>query len=68
MRTILATGNVLLDSRSGVDAVRKKAEKALRDGQSPKALKGLASSDFTSRVTGDANVNARSAEFLGLKG
>ncbi len=32
VRTILATGNVLLDSRSGVDAVRKKAEKALRDG------------------------------------
>jgi uncharacterized protein (DUF1697 family) len=29
--TILASGNVLLDSRSGVDAVRKKAEKALRD-------------------------------------
>jgi uncharacterized protein (DUF1697 family) len=32
VRTILASGNVLLDSRSGVDAVRKKAEKALRDG------------------------------------
>jgi uncharacterized protein (DUF1697 family) len=32
VRTILATGNILLDSRSGVDAVRKKAEKALRDG------------------------------------
>ena len=31
VRTILATGNVLLDSRSKVDAVRKKAEKALRD-------------------------------------
>jgi uncharacterized protein (DUF1697 family) len=31
VKTILATGNVLLDSRSGVDAVRKKAEKALRD-------------------------------------
>ena len=31
VRTILASGNVLLDSRSGVDAVRKKAEKALRD-------------------------------------
>jgi uncharacterized protein (DUF1697 family) len=31
VRTILATGNVLLDSRAGVDAVRKKAEKALRD-------------------------------------
>ena len=31
VRTVLATGNVLLDSRSGVDAVRKKAEKALRD-------------------------------------
>ena len=32
VRTILATGNILLDSRSGVDGVRKKAEKALRDG------------------------------------
>jgi uncharacterized protein (DUF1697 family) len=32
VQTILASGNVLLESRSGVDAVRKKAEKALRDG------------------------------------
>jgi uncharacterized protein (DUF1697 family) len=31
VRTILASGNVLLESRSGVDAVRKKAENALRD-------------------------------------
>jgi uncharacterized protein (DUF1697 family) len=31
VRTILASGNVLLESRSGVDAVGKKAEKALRD-------------------------------------
>lgn len=31
VRTILASGNVLLDSRSGVGAVRTKAEKALRD-------------------------------------
>jgi uncharacterized protein (DUF1697 family) len=31
VRTILASGNVLLDSRSGVDTVRKKAEQALRD-------------------------------------
>jgi uncharacterized protein (DUF1697 family) len=31
VRTILASGNVLLESRSGVDAVRKKTEKALRD-------------------------------------
>lgn len=30
VRTILATGNVLLDSSSGVNAVRKKAETALR--------------------------------------
>ncbi|GFG55374.1 pyridoxamine 5-phosphate oxidase [Mycolicibacterium agri] len=30
VKTILASGNVLLDSRSGVDAVRKKAEQALR--------------------------------------
>jgi len=31
VRTILASGNVVLESRSGVDAVRKKAETALRD-------------------------------------
>lgn len=31
VRTILASGNVLLESRSGVAAVRTKAEKALRD-------------------------------------
>ncbi|OBK73831.1 DUF1697 domain-containing protein [Mycobacterium sp. 1274761.0] len=31
VKTILASGNVVLDSRAGVDAVRKKAEKALRD-------------------------------------
>jgi uncharacterized protein (DUF1697 family) len=31
VRTILASGNVLLESSSGVSAVRKKAETALRD-------------------------------------
>src|SRR6476619_8413626 len=31
VRTSLASGNGLLESRSGVDAVRKKAEAALRD-------------------------------------
>jgi oxaloacetate decarboxylase len=41
--------------------------KALRDGQSPKNLKGLASSELTGRVTREADVKARSAEFLGLK-
>jgi carboxyvinyl-carboxyphosphonate phosphorylmutase len=41
--------------------------KALRDGQSPKSLKGLASSELTGRVTRDADVKARSNEFLGLK-
>jgi oxaloacetate decarboxylase len=41
--------------------------KALREGQSPKNLKGLASSDLTGRVMRDADVKARSAEFLGLK-
>ena len=41
--------------------------KALRDGQSLKNLKGLASSELTSRVTRDADVKARNAEFLGLK-
>jgi carboxyvinyl-carboxyphosphonate phosphorylmutase len=41
--------------------------KALRDGQSPKNLKGLASSELTGRVTREAEVKARSSEFLGLK-
>ena len=41
--------------------------KALRDGQSPKNLKGLASSELTGRVTRDADMKARGAEFLGLK-
>jgi carboxyvinyl-carboxyphosphonate phosphorylmutase len=41
--------------------------KALRDGQPPKSLKGLASSELTGRVTRDADVKARSAEFLGLR-
>jgi oxaloacetate decarboxylase len=40
--------------------------KALRDGQSLKTLKGLASSELTGRVTREADVKARSAEFLGL--
>jgi oxaloacetate decarboxylase len=41
--------------------------KALRDGQSLKDLKGLATSELTSRVTRNADVKARGAEFLGLK-
>jgi oxaloacetate decarboxylase len=41
--------------------------KALRDGGAPKDLKGLASSELTGRVTRDADVKARSVEFLGLK-
>jgi carboxyvinyl-carboxyphosphonate phosphorylmutase len=41
--------------------------KALRDGQSLKGLKGLASSELTGRITRDAEVKARSAEFLGLR-
>jgi carboxyvinyl-carboxyphosphonate phosphorylmutase len=41
--------------------------KALRDGLSPKDLKGLASSELTGKVTRDADVKARGAEFLGLK-
>jgi carboxyvinyl-carboxyphosphonate phosphorylmutase len=40
--------------------------KALRDGQSPKNLKGLASSELTGRVTREADMKART-EFLGLK-
>jgi carboxyvinyl-carboxyphosphonate phosphorylmutase len=41
--------------------------KALRNGQSPKNLKGLASSELTGRVTRDAEMKARAGEFLGLK-
>jgi carboxyvinyl-carboxyphosphonate phosphorylmutase len=41
--------------------------KALRNGQSPKDLKGLASSELTGRVTRDAEMKARAGEFLGLK-
>ncbi|KUH98097.1 DUF1697 domain-containing protein [Mycobacterium sp. IS-3022] len=31
VRTVLASGNVVFDSKAGVDAVRRKAEKVLRD-------------------------------------
>lgn len=41
--------------------------KALRDGASPKSLKGLPPSELTSRVTREADMKTRSAEFLGLK-
>ena len=41
--------------------------KALREGTPPKALKGLASAELTSRVMREADVKARSAGFLGLK-
>jgi oxaloacetate decarboxylase len=41
--------------------------KALREGTSPKNLKGLASSELTSRVMREEDMKARSSEFLGLK-
>jgi oxaloacetate decarboxylase len=41
--------------------------KALRDGQSPRDLKGLASSALIGRATRDADVKARFAQFLGIK-
>jgi carboxyvinyl-carboxyphosphonate phosphorylmutase len=41
--------------------------KALRDGELPKNLKGLASYELTGRVTREADMKARAAEFLGLK-
>jgi carboxyvinyl-carboxyphosphonate phosphorylmutase len=41
--------------------------KALRNGTSPKDLSGLASSELTGRVTRDAAMKVRGAEFLGLK-
>jgi oxaloacetate decarboxylase len=40
---------------------------ALREGQSPKTLKGLASSGLTGRVTREADAKARGVEWLGLK-
>jgi carboxyvinyl-carboxyphosphonate phosphorylmutase len=42
--------------------------KALREGASPKNLKGLASSELSARAMRDAAVKARSGAFLGLKG
>jgi carboxyvinyl-carboxyphosphonate phosphorylmutase len=41
--------------------------KALREGTSPKHLKGLASSELTGRITRDAAMKASAANFLGLK-
>jgi carboxyvinyl-carboxyphosphonate phosphorylmutase len=41
--------------------------KALREGLPPKQLKGLASSELTGRLTREADVKARSAEWLGLR-
>src|SRR6516225_8102667 len=41
--------------------------KTLREGGSPKDLKGLASAELTGRVTREAETKARIAEFLGLR-
>jgi oxaloacetate decarboxylase len=41
--------------------------KALRDGASPKTLKGLPSAELTARAMREAGTKARTAEFLGLK-
>jgi oxaloacetate decarboxylase len=41
--------------------------KALREGVPPKSLKGLASSELTGRLTRDADMKKRGAEFLGIK-
>jgi len=41
--------------------------KALRDGQAPNALTGLASAELTGRLTRESEVKARSRDFLGLK-
>jgi oxaloacetate decarboxylase len=42
--------------------------KALREGTPPKALTGLASAELTRRLTREAEVNARLAEFLRQRG
>jgi len=41
--------------------------KALREGLPPKALKGLAPSELTGRLTREAEVRARGRDFLGLR-
>jgi carboxyvinyl-carboxyphosphonate phosphorylmutase len=41
--------------------------KALREGTSPKNLKGLASSELTSRAMRETDMKTRGSEFLGLK-
>jgi carboxyvinyl-carboxyphosphonate phosphorylmutase len=41
--------------------------KALREGTSPKNLKGLASAELTARAMRESETKARSAAFLGLK-
>src|SRR5882757_5455001 len=41
--------------------------KALRDGASPKSLKGLPSAELTARAMREADTKARTSEFLGLK-
>jgi len=44
-----------------------KTLKALREGESPKNLKGLASSELTGRVTREADAKQRGSEWLGLR-
>jgi carboxyvinyl-carboxyphosphonate phosphorylmutase len=41
--------------------------KALREGTSPKHLKGLASGELTARLTRDSAMKGRAADFLGLR-
>ena len=41
--------------------------KALREGASPKSLKGIASAELIGRLTREAATKTRSADFLGLK-
>jgi oxaloacetate decarboxylase len=41
--------------------------KALREGASPKSLKGIASAELTGRLTREAATKTRGADFLGLK-
>lgn len=41
--------------------------KALREGTSPKSLKGLASAELTGRAMRETETKARGADFLGLK-
>ncbi|MBU6462751.1 MAG: isocitrate lyase/PEP mutase family protein [Bradyrhizobium sp.] len=56
-----------LDAIAAATQAVYETPKALREGVPPKSLKGLASSELTGRLTRDADMKNRGAEFLGIK-